>query len=84
MAVGLKIIIERPIQARKAHPSVGGGYSGGGGSTGFVRHAFLLPLSSASLLSGKGTCEDFATPVCVAGRELFPIAHVDVHVYVYQ
>ncbi len=38
-------------------------------------HTFLLHLSSASLLNGTSTCEDFAMPGCVVGSELLPIAN---------
>ncbi len=60
--------------------SVGGHCSAGGSSMGFASHTFLLSLSSASLLSGMGTCEDFVTPGYMVGRELLPIANVDVQV----
>ena len=59
---------------------MGGCCSGGGGSTGFARHMFMLRLSSTSLLGGMGTCEDFATPHCAFVSELLPIANVDVQV----
>ncbi len=62
--------------------SVDGCCSEGGGSTGFAHHTFLLCLYSVSLLSGMGTCEDFAMPGCAIGihNELLPVANVDVQV----
>ncbi len=76
--------LERPIQARKAPPthwaSVGGCFSGGGGSSNFACHTFLPRLSSALFLSGTGTCDDFAIPGYAVGRDLLPIASVDVQV----
>ncbi len=83
MAVGPKMTREAD-SGQEGSPthwaSVGGYCSGGGGSTGFARHTFMLRLSSASLLSGTGTCEDFATPGCAFVSELLPIANVDVQV----
>ncbi len=61
--------------------SVGWGCSGGGSSTDFARHTFLLRLSSASLLGGMDTCECFfAMPGCAVGRKLLPVANVEVQV----
>ena len=83
MAVGPKMTREANtgLEGSPTHwANVGGGCSGGGGSTGFVRHTFLLHLSSASLLSGTDTCKYFAMPCCAVGTELLPIANVDVQV----
>ena len=60
--------------------SMSGCCSGGGGSTGFAQQMFLLCLSSAPLLSGMGTCEDFAMPGCVVGSNLLPIASVNAEI----
>ncbi len=47
---------------------------------GFAQSTFLLHLSRVSLLSGTGTCEDFAMPGCAVGSKLLPVANVDVQV----
>ncbi len=82
MAVGRKMTreaitgIDMGPEGSPAHwAKVGGGCSGGGGCMGFPCHTFLLRLSIATY-----TCEYFAMSGCAVGRELLPIANIDVQV----